>query len=91
MTRRLIALALIVSLAAACAGEAGHEVSGAIGVDNVGFLLTADEVEEYGRDGLEIEANIVGYMDRVRESGANVEATDDWVGIDFAESASTLR
>lgn len=91
MKLRLAALVLIGSLAAACAGEAGHEVSGAIGVENVGFLLTADEVEEYGRDGLEIEANIVGYMDRARESGANVESTDDWVGIDFAESVDGAR
>ena len=82
---------MIVLLVAACGSDAGHEVQGAIGTDNVGFLLTASEVEEHGRDGLDIQVDVIGLMDRAREAGADIDDIDDWVGIDYAESVDGAR
>ena len=57
----------------------------------MGFLLTADEVEEYGRDDLDVEADVVGFMERARESGARIENVEDWVGVDYAERVDGSR
>jgi hypothetical protein len=78
-------------LVVACGGEAGHEVAGAITVDNVGFLLTESEVEDHGRDGLDVEVAIVGFMDLAEAGGTELENVDDWVGIDFGETVDGAR
>jgi hypothetical protein len=88
---RSFSIVIIALLAAACGNEAGHEVQGSISTDNVGFLLTASEVEEHGRDGLNIQADVTGLMDRAREAGLPIEDIEDWVGIDYAESVDGAR
>ena len=84
----IIALAL---LAVACGSDEGREVQGTITIDKVGFLLTPGEVEDYGRDDLEIEADVLGFMDRAHENGANIKGIEEWVGIDFAQSVDGSR
>lgn len=91
MRLRLLLIVSLVLLVAACGSDEGREVRGSITIDNVGFLLTPSEVEDYGRDDLEIEASVVGFMDRARESGTNIEGVEDWVGVDFAQGVDGSR
>jgi hypothetical protein len=91
MKTRAIPLVLMALLVAACGGETGHDVQGAIGIDNVASLLTDSEIEEHGRGDLDVSSVVVSFMDRARESGADLENTEDWVGIDFAESVDGSR
>ncbi|MDA0798468.1 MAG: hypothetical protein O2826_02795 [Chloroflexi bacterium] len=91
MNIQALSVALIALLLVACGGQAGHEVQGAINVDNVAFLLTESEVEDHGRDGLDVHGDVIGFMDRAREGGAELENIEDWVGIDYAESVDGAR
>ncbi len=91
MMNRVFVVALLASLAMACGGQSGHNVQGAIGTENVAFLLTESEIEAHGRDGLDVYGDVFGFMDRARESGANIEDVEAWVGIDYAESVDSSR
>jgi hypothetical protein len=91
MNKRALSVVLIALLLAACGSQAGHEVQGTISVDNVAFLLTESEVEDHGRDGLDVHGDVVGFMDRAREGGGDLENIEDWVGIDYAESVDGAR
>lgn len=89
----MLALTMVITtlLVAACGDKPGHAIQGDINTDNVGFLLTPSEIEQHGRNGLDIDADIIGLIDRARDTGADVDDLDDWVGIDYAESVDGAR
>ena len=86
-----LTMVIIALLGVACTDKPGHTVQGEITTNNVGFLLTASEIEQHGREGLDIDVDVIGLIDRARDTGADVDNLDDWVGIDYAESVDGAR
>jgi hypothetical protein len=91
MNKHVLLLAILALLLVSCSSKVGQEVHGTITTENVGFLLAPSEVDEHGRDGLSVYGDVVSFMDRAQESGADIKNIEEWVGIDFAESVDGAR